>query len=136
MMSSNTQEEVSRHFSELSSSLRLTPVLKDENVSRVLHGLEAALHSDGFDVKGASDATAVSGPKTVAFRVFDAMDASIVEGFVSLLEGWKFRSLAHKSAHFVVISNVPRLTEKRVKKAVRDCILSGRGDKDTQESSK
>jgi len=134
-MSNNTQEDVSRHFSELSSSLKLTPVLKDENVSRVLHGLEAALHSDGFDVSGASSSTAANDPKTLVFRVFDTLASSTVEGFVSLLDGWKFRALHHKSAHFVVISNVPRLTEKRVKKAVRDCILAGRGAKDTQESS-
>lgn len=135
-MNDSKVEDVVRHFSALSTSVRTEPdLISDKNVVRVLSGLRKALSTDGFDLSkcdavslGDSILPGAVPPTTQALLVSDTRDAAILEALFTKVPGWKTRRFVYRSKTFVIISNAARLTEKRVKESLKSYILNKKVD--------
>lgn len=117
------ETDVDKYVNELSSQLVQESLDPAGNIMKTLHRLTKALQSDGFSITlnpvVVNKSMTTSGDFVLqAFRVSSSSDAAIVDSIFSGIEGWRAKILEFKGRHYVVVSNAPRLTKKRVKTAL------------------
>jgi len=145
-------KDVDRHFLELEKQIESDDIGDDSNVSKTLNKLRMVLKKDGFlssdtgvpgeTVIGAGKATTVtkamkSAHKTPtrsisakatedyvvrAFRVVNASDANVVSTVFTGIDGWKTQTISSKGLVFMVVTNAPRWSKKRIKVALKDIV--------------
>ena len=124
---------------------QLTSQLSDRNdhVSKALSLLRSTLQGDGFTLVPLSDTSPITNLRKAmqqdsdqfmvrAFRVSSSVDAEVVNAVFSSIEGWKSRALEHDGRHYVVVSNAPRLSKKRIRTALRSLSLEKKTHKDKE----
>jgi len=140
-MSDAITSDVSRQFLELRDQLKEDGFDVETPIGKTARRLQKALKEDGVDftVAAASpepdkDKKAVKTTKSSpvaetlpeeesdtlirAFRTKNEYDTQVIESVFAAIDGWKTKVIEHKGSHFVVATNAPRLTEKRVKTAI------------------
>lgn len=120
--------DVDRHVCSLESQLAEDNLDPDSDVLKTFGQLQHTLKEDGFSLAPQESAalpkttvvTTDSSPEYVvrAFRVGNAVDASVVAGVFTEIDGWKTRTLELKGRTFVVVTNAPRWSKKRIKVAM------------------
>lgn len=142
-MSDTGSNEVSRQFAELTAQLAEDGYDGDTDVGKLVRRLSKALKEDGFllteavppKTKSAEVSAKLAKPAKVepsnaapapedddtfvrAFRARNGFDTKVVEQLFEAIGGWRLKTVEHKGSHFVIATNAPRLTEKRVKTAI------------------
>ena len=124
--------DVERHYGELKEQLAADGFDGDSKVMKCAKRLLRALKDDGFSFSAPVSVEPVTAPADIepsalsddegavirAFRTKNAFDASVIESVFSSIEGWCTRFVEHKGSYFVVATNAPRLTKKRVNRAI------------------
>lgn len=138
--------DVDRHFTDLEAQLRDDEIEKGSDVHKTLRRLKRSLKKDGFSLTEQEEAVEeapVSSKKkrtktTVvttdpvsefvirAFRVGNEVDANIVTTVFTEIDGWKTQTVNVKGRHFVVVTNAPRFSKKRIKVALTTLIQERR----------
>lgn len=128
--------DVDRYFTDLEAQLSDDEIEKGSDVHKTLRTLKRVLKKDGFIL--APSETEVLSPKSTkttvattdtapeyvveAFRVGNEIDADIITTVFTEIEGWKTQTVNVKGRTFVVVTNAPRFSKKRIKSALTTLI--------------
>jgi hypothetical protein len=134
--------DVDRYFVDLESQLNDDGIEKGSDVSKTLRRLKRVLKKEGFALaegeqvvetksvrktKKTKVVTTDSAPDYVvsAFGVVNSVDADVVNSVFTEIDGWKTQTVTVKGRTFVVVTNAPRWSKKRIKSALTN-LISGR----------
>lgn len=143
-MSDTGSNEVSRQFAELTAQLAEDGYGGDTDVGKLARRLSKALKEDGFLLTDAASSKTTKSADTSAkstksakvetkatpvesedddtfvraFRARNGFDSKVVESLFEAIGGWRLKTVEHKGSHFVIATNAPRLTDKRIKTAI------------------
>jgi len=135
--------EVSRQFLDLQAQLVEDGYGADTDIGKLAKRLSRALKEDGFSFAETTPAASAETKEVTkptrpvkvakpvaeavvedddtfvqAFRARSGFDTSVVEKLFATIEGWRLKTVEHKGSFFVIATNAPRLTDKRVKTAI------------------
>lgn len=134
------QTDVDKNFAELKAQLIADDIAPDSAVGKTLRRLSKALKKDGFTLQAehaeheeveevevsTTTATTVAKPATdytvKAFRVATEGDAEAVTAVFGEIDGWKTRTVDIKGRTYVVVTNAPRWSKKRIRSAISTAI--------------
>lgn len=134
--------DVDRHFTDLEAQLGYDDVEKGSDVHKTLRRLKRVLKKEGFALAAETGevpapekkhtkttvATTDSAPEYVveAFRVGNEIDANVITTVFTEIDGWKTQVVNTKGRTFVVVTNAPRFSKKRIKSALTTLIKARR----------
>lgn len=136
--------DVDRYFVDLEAQLNDDGIEKGSDVSKTLRRLKRVLKKEGFTLaagevveeaetesvrktRKTKVVTTDSAPEYVvsAFGVVNAVDADVVNSVFTEIDGWKTQTVNVKGRTFIVVTNAPRWSKKRIKSALTS-LISGR----------
>lgn len=139
--------DVDRYFVDLEEQLSADGLDKGSDVAKTLRRLKRALKKDEFSLAAQPAETETTAPpkkkrrkKTTAaaaaveatdyvvraFRVGNTVDADVVNTVFTEIDGWKTQTVDVKGRTFVVVTNAPRFSKKRIKAALTTLIQERR----------
>ena len=124
----NYETDVDRYVDQLTEQLKEAGLTPESHVAKTFARLCTVLKDDGFSLAPTGrppirttirKAMQDNEEYTIrAFRVSSNVDATIVSTIFDQIDGWKAKSLELKGRHYIVVSNAPRLSKKRIRTAL------------------
>lgn len=136
--------DVDRHFVELRRQLVEDEVSSGSDIDKTMTRLSTALKDDGFSLvseegeehtpqrtKTTVNKTDTPEYTVQAFRVSTSTDVVAVTSVFDQIDGWKTQSVEYKGYKFVIVTNAPRWSKKRVKLAIANRVRVHREEQST-----